>query len=96
MDDTERFASIEGRLTVTEGRTTALEVRSDSLEKGAAKTETAITVLTKKVDDLTASQKLQLEILQRLDAVAANPSVKIILAIGATVLASWAASKGLK
>jgi hypothetical protein len=84
------------RFTALETRVTSVEARTDTLEKGAVKTDTALMNLTKKVDDLTASQKLQLEILQRLDAVAANPNVKIILAIVATVLASWAASKGLK
>ncbi len=77
-------------------RIAALEVRATASELGAAKMESAMVELTKKVDSLTASQKLQLEILQRLDLVAANPNVKIILAILATVMASWAASKGLK
>lgn len=79
-----------------ETRVVSLEARVTAVEAGAVKMESAMVDLTKKVDSLTQSQKLQLEILQRLDAVAANPSVKIILAILATVMASWAASKGLK
>ncbi len=81
-DVSERFAAVEVRLT--------------AVEVGAAKMESAIVELTKKVDSLTATQELQLQILQRLDAVAANPHFKVILAIVATVLASWAASKGFK
>jgi len=70
--------------------------KQDELAKKQDLTNISVGELTKKLDSLTASQKLQLEILQRLDLVAANPNVKIILAILATVLASWAASKGLK
>ncbi len=70
--------------------------KQDELAKKQDITNVSVTELTKKLDALTGTQKLQLEILQRLDLVAANPNVKIILAIVATVLASWAASKGLK
>lgn len=70
--------------------------KQDELAKKQDLTNESVTELTKKLDALTGTQKLQLEILQRLDLVAANPNVKIILAILATVLASWAASKGLK
>ncbi len=89
QDVTDRFTAVELRISGVEGRVTAGEATDLRLE-------TSVSELTKKLDALTATQKLQLEILQRLDLVAANPSVKIILAIVATVLASWAASKGLK
>ena len=73
----------------------AHDVRITALESGQAKMESAMVELTKKVDDLTKSQTVQLEILHRLDQVASNPQVKVILTVLAAVLGSWAASKGL-
>lgn len=52
--------------------------------------------LDAKVDSLTASQEAQLAILGRLDKIATNPHVKMILAVLATAAMSWAASKGFK
>ena len=52
--------------------------------------------LAAKVDALNASQELQLAILGRLDKIATNPHIKLILAVLATAAMSWAASKGLK
>lgn len=49
-----------------------------------------------KVDALTKSNEIQLAILSRLDKVASNPHVKIVLAVIASAAMSWAASKGLK
>jgi hypothetical protein len=51
--------------------------------------------LAAKLDALTSTQETQLAILSRLDKFAANPNIKIILAVLATALMSWAASKGL-
>ena len=51
--------------------------------------------LAAKLDALTTTQETQLAILGRLDKFAANPNIKIILAVLATALMSWAASKGL-
>lgn len=82
QDVAERFAANESRLA--------------SVEASQAKTDSAVTALTAKVDALSASQQVQLEILQRLDHVAANPLVKTVFAILAAAIASWAASKGLK
>lgn len=52
--------------------------------------------LAAKVDALTTTQATQLAILGRLDKVAANPHVKVILAVLAAAAVSWATSKGLK
>ena len=52
--------------------------------------------LAKEVAELKDTNALQLAILGRLDKFAANPNIKIILAVLATALMSWAASKGLK
>ena len=56
----------------------------------------ARTTLEAKVDELTKSQSVQLAILGRLDKVASNPQVKIILAVLATAATTWLASKSLK
>ncbi len=72
------------------------EESAKSAVEAVARAEAAVVELTRKVDSLTVTQKTQLDILIRLDAVAANPHFKVILAIVATVLASWAASKGFK
>jgi len=58
--------------------------------------EAAIASLTTKMDALSTTQDVQLAILGRLDKLASNPSVKIILTVAATAIASWAASRGLK
>lgn len=48
------------------------------------------------VTELKQSQELQLAILTRLDKIAANPNLKIILAVLATAATAWLANKGLK
>lgn len=50
----------------------------------------------KDVTELKQSQELQLAILTRLDKIAANPNLKIILAVLATAATAWLANKGLK
>jgi hypothetical protein len=57
-------------------------------------TETA--AVKKEVVDLKESQAVQLAILGRLDKLASNPHVKIILAVLGTAATTWLASKGLK
>ena len=52
--------------------------------------------LATKLDALTESQAVQLAVLARLDKIATNPHIKLILAVLATAAMSWAASKGLK
>jgi len=49
-----------------------------------------------KVVDLSASNEVQLAILTRLDKVASNPHIKLILAVLGTAATTWLASKGLK
>lgn len=75
---------------VREGSQTTLETESRLAQEIVARQATDA-----KLDSLTASQETQLAILSRLDKFAANPNIKIILAVLATALMSWAASKGL-
>ncbi len=97
----DRFVAVETRLSAVEDGTSlaaATAAKADAAATAAVaavvRAEAAVVELTRKVDSLTVTQKTQLDILIRLDAVAANPHFKVILAIVATVLASWAASKG--
>ena len=96
QDIADKFSVAESRMAALDSRIATAEARLTIVEAEGAKDRTAISDLAKKVDDLTVSQKTQLEILQRLDAVAANPYVKVILSVLAMAAASWAASKGLK
>lgn len=101
----DKLTIIDGRVAVLEGRTNeaslevrvvALEVRVGAVEVDASRDRAQVGNLAKKVDELTVTQQTQLEILKRLDAITSNPHFKVILAVVATALASWAASKGLK
>jgi len=96
QDVSDKFTAAESRMAALDARIAAAEVRVTAVETGAVKDREVVAGLVKDVAQLTADQKIQLEILKRLDAVAANPHFKIILAIVATALGSWAASKGLK
>ena len=73
----------------------AHDARITKVENGAVETKTAITDLAEKVTGLTLTQKTQLDILLRLDRVASNPHVKVIVMVLATVLGAWAANRGL-
>lgn len=91
-----RFAEQDARATNVSERVRGasqvdLEQAAQLVQERSAREE-----LAAKVDSLTKTQDVQLAILSRLDKIAANPQVKIILAVGATALASWAASKGLR
>ncbi len=96
QDVSDKFVTAETRMAALDARIAAAETRLTIVETEGVKDRTAITALAAKVDGLARDQKLQLEILTRLDAVAANPHIKLILAIVASVLGSWAAAKGLK
>ncbi len=96
QDVTDRFVAVDARITTIEGKVSNMDAATLAHYAEDAKMAVNVADLAKKIDALTSDQKLQLEILKRLDQVAANPNVKVILAILATVLASWAASKGFK
>ncbi len=96
QDIADKFATAETRMAALDARIAAAETRLTVVESEGVKDRTALTALTAKVDALTRDQKLQLEILTRLDGVASNPHFKVILAIVASILGSWAAAKGLK
>ena len=91
-----RVADGEERAARTSARVQGSSVVDLEHESQLAQERAAREELAAKVDALTASQTLQLAILGRLDKVATNPHVKLILAVLATAMMSWAASKGLK
>jgi ABC-type phosphate/phosphonate transport system ATPase subunit len=60
-----------------------------------AQEKAAREALATKVDELSASQDVQLAILGRLDKLAANPTVKVLLFALGTIATGYLASKGL-
>jgi hypothetical protein len=58
--------------------------------------EVKVDKVDEKVDKLDASNVVQLAILQRLDKVAANPTVKMLVYAIGIVIGGWLAGKGLK
>lgn len=99
----QRVSIIEGLRTEDALRAAKLSGGVRGLSQSDAGQKLEIASLSVKVDDLaksqevlTKSQDVQLAILTRLDKLASNPSIKIILTVAATAAASWAASKGLK
>ncbi len=99
----DRVAVVESRVLSLEDakKTNSMRVQQSSVidlehEAKLAAEIVARTELAAKVDALGASQEVQLAILGRLDKIATNPHIKLILAVLATAAMSWAASKGLK
>ena len=94
-----RMGAIEVRPAITSDRVRAIADGHPSvvdLEQAAqlAQERAAREALAAKLDELSASQAVQLTILARLDSVARNPRVKMLAAMLATAAIAWLSSHG--
>jgi hypothetical protein len=90
-----RQDDVETRLTRSSDGVRGLSQHDVEHDAQLAQEKAAREALATKVDDLSASQELQLAILGRLDKLAANPTVKVILFALGTIATGYLASKGL-
>ncbi len=106
---TNELGVVKERLAVGEARINTLETERAKLSGGVrqlsssnaeqdsqlAQERSAREALAAKVDVIGASQQVQLAIMERLDKVASNPTVKVLGGMLLTALVTWLASKGL-
>jgi septal ring factor EnvC (AmiA/AmiB activator) len=91
-----RVVDLEAARSRTSNRVREVSQSDLNQEAQLAQERSAREELAKQVASLAESNQVQLAILTRLDRLAANPHVKIILAVLATAATTWLASKGLK
>lgn len=96
LKSTERIAKLEVRIEDLEEGRTKWSGGIKNLSQSDDGQNMQIASLAVKVDELSKSQELQLAILARLDKLASNPSIKVLLGVAAMAAASWAAARGLK
>jgi hypothetical protein len=91
-----RVEILENERTKLSGGVRGLSSLNAEQDAQLAQERMAREAVAKEVQDLKDTNAMQLAILSRLDKVASNPHIKIILAVLAAAAMSWAASKGLK
>lgn len=89
-----RMTTLEVRLDEAEKRAASNSIRAKGASDVDAKHDAAIAKLVVKVTGLEDTQQKQLAILTRLDAVAANPTVRRVAYALGTALLAYLAAKG--
>jgi len=96
------FKETNANLALVTNELNLVKTRVDLLEKrandGSIRVRDEVGVnkeQEERIKGLEKSNEVQLAILQRLDKVAANPSIKLILGLIVIILGSYAATKGI-
>ncbi len=91
-----RMDDVETRLANNSIRAKSTTQQDMEQDAQLAQERAAREALAVKVDDIAKTNEAQLAILARLDKIASNPTVKLILFALGTIATGYLASKGLK